>query len=44
MRIAIIGTGIYGLTCAHLLGSRHDVTGSSPHRTPSDPHGTVGAT
>ena len=26
MRIAIIGTGISGLTCAHLLGSRHDVT------------------
>jgi uncharacterized protein len=26
MRIAIIGTGISGLTCAHLLGPRHDVT------------------
>ena len=26
MRIAIIGTGISGLTCAHLLGARHDVT------------------
>ena len=26
MRIAIIGTGISGLTCAHLLGDRHDVT------------------
>ena len=26
MRIAIIGTGISGLTCAFLLGSRHDVT------------------
>lgn len=26
MRIAIIGTGISGLTCAHLLGERHDVT------------------
>jgi uncharacterized protein len=26
MRIAIIGTGIAGLTCAHLLGTRHDVT------------------
>src|SRR5690349_20651669 len=26
MRIAIIGTGIAGLTCAHLLGARHDVT------------------
>ncbi len=26
MRIAIIGTGISGLTCAHLLGACHDVT------------------
>jgi uncharacterized protein len=26
MRIAIIGTGIAGLTCAHILGARHDVT------------------
>jgi predicted NAD/FAD-binding protein len=26
MRIAIIGTGISGLTCAHLLGTCHDVT------------------
>jgi uncharacterized protein len=26
MRIAIIGTGISGLTCTHLLGARHDVT------------------
>ncbi len=26
MRIAIVGTGIAGLTCAHLLGYRHDVT------------------
>jgi uncharacterized protein len=26
MRIAIIGTGIAGLTCAHLLGESHDVT------------------
>jgi predicted NAD/FAD-binding protein len=26
MRIAIIGTGIAGLTCAHLLSQRHDVT------------------
>ncbi len=26
MRIAIIGTGISGLTCAHVLGSKHDVT------------------
>lgn len=26
MRIAIIGTGIAGLTCAHLLAARHDVT------------------
>jgi predicted NAD/FAD-binding protein len=26
MRIAIIGTGIAGLTCAHVLGKRHDVT------------------
>ena len=26
MRIAIIGTGISGLTCAHLLGEGHDVT------------------
>jgi predicted NAD/FAD-binding protein len=26
MRIAIIGTGIAGLTCAHLLGKTHDVT------------------
>jgi predicted NAD/FAD-binding protein len=26
MRIAIIGTGIAGLTCAHLLGDHHDIT------------------
>lgn len=26
MRIAIVGTGISGLTCAHLLGNMHDVT------------------
>jgi len=26
MQIAIIGTGISGLTCAHVLGRRHDVT------------------
>ncbi|MDH4582389.1 FAD-dependent oxidoreductase [Pseudomonas sp. BN415] len=26
MRIAIIGSGISGLTCAHLLARRHDVT------------------
>lgn len=26
MRIAIVGTGISGLTCAHLLGERHDIT------------------
>ncbi len=26
MRIAIVGTGISGLVCAHLLGARHDVT------------------
>ncbi|MFC4863088.1 NAD(P)/FAD-dependent oxidoreductase [Pseudomonas sp. MAHUQ-62] len=26
MRIAIIGTGISGLTCAHLLSRRHEVT------------------
>ena len=26
MRIAIIGTGISGLTCAHLLAAHHDVT------------------
>lgn len=26
MRIAIVGTGIAGLTCAHLLGQRHDIT------------------
>ena len=26
MRFAIIGTGISGLTCAHLLGADHDVT------------------
>lgn len=26
MRIAIIGTGIAGLTCAHLLAQRHDIT------------------
>jgi uncharacterized protein len=26
MRIAIIGTGIAGLTCAHLLGRQHEVT------------------
>ena len=26
MRIAIVGTGIAGLTCAHLLSNRHDVT------------------
>jgi uncharacterized protein len=26
MRIAIVGTGISGLTCAHLLGARHDIT------------------
>lgn len=26
MRIAIIGTGIAGLTCAHLLSRRHEVT------------------
>jgi uncharacterized protein len=26
VRIAIVGTGVSGLTCAHLLGDRHDVT------------------
>jgi uncharacterized protein len=26
MRIAIVGTGISGLTCAHLLSERHDIT------------------
>ena len=26
MRIAIVGTGISGLVCAHVLGRRHDVT------------------
>ena len=26
MRIAVVGTGILGLTCAHLLGRAHDVT------------------
>lgn len=26
MRIAIVGTGIAGLTCAHLLSGRHDLT------------------
>ena len=26
MRIAIVGTGIAGLTCAHLLAQKHDVT------------------
>ena len=26
MNIAIVGTGISGLTCAHLLATRHDVT------------------
>jgi uncharacterized protein len=26
MKIAVIGTGIAGLTCAHLLARRHDVT------------------
>ncbi len=26
MRIAVVGTGISGLVCAHLLGSRHDIT------------------
>lgn len=26
MRIAIVGTGVSGLTCAHLLHTRHDVT------------------
>ena len=25
MRIAIIGTGVSGLVCAHLLGTRHDI-------------------
>jgi len=26
MRIAIVGTGVSGLVCAHLLSRRHDVT------------------
>jgi len=26
MRIAIVGTGVAGLTCTHLLGRRHEVT------------------
>jgi predicted NAD/FAD-binding protein len=26
MRIAVVGSGIAGLTCAHVLGPRHDVT------------------
>jgi predicted NAD/FAD-binding protein len=41
MRIAIIGTGIAGLTCAHLLSERHDVTVFERDRRPGGHANTV---
>lgn len=41
MRIAIIGTGISGLTCAHLLAARHDVTLFERDRRPGGHTNTV---
>ena len=29
-RIAIIGSGVSGLTCAHYLGAQHEVTAALP--------------
>jgi predicted NAD/FAD-binding protein len=41
MRIAIIGTGIAGLTCAHLLTKSHDVTVFERDRRPGGHTNTV---
>jgi predicted NAD/FAD-binding protein len=41
MRIAIIGTGIAGLTCAHLLKEKHDVTVFERDRRPGGHTNTV---
>jgi len=41
MRIAIVGTGVAGLTCAHLLGRRHQVTVFEADRRPGGHAHTV---
>jgi uncharacterized protein len=41
MRIAIIGTGISGLTCAHLLGAHHDISVYESERRPGGHTNTV---
>ncbi len=41
MRIAIVGTGVSGLVCAHLLSRRHDVTVFEADRRPGGHAHTV---
>jgi predicted NAD/FAD-binding protein len=41
VRIAIIGTGVSGLTCAHLLAPRHDVTVFETDKRPGGHANTV---
>jgi len=41
VRIAIVGTGVAGLTCAHLLSQRHDVTVFERDRRPGGHTNTV---
>ncbi len=41
MRIAIVGTGVSGLVCAHLLGRRHDITVFEEDRRPGGHAHTV---
>ena len=41
MRIAIVGTGISGLTCAHLLVPHHDITVFEADRRPGGHSNTV---
>ena len=42
MRIAIVGTGVSGLVCAHLLGRRHQVTVFEADDRPGGHAHTVG--